>query len=100
MPGIVGLITKTRRDEAERQLVAMLGTLRHEPFYVTGMWCDESLGVYVGWVAQKDSFSDGMPASNETGSAVLIFSGEDHPEPGTAARLKERGHSVSLEGPS
>src|SRR6266566_7376649 len=100
MPGIVGLITKTRRDEAERQLVAMLGTLRHEPFYVTGMWCDESLGVYVGWVARKDSFSDGMPASNETGSAVLIFSGEDHPEPGTAARLKERGHSVSLEGPS
>jgi len=100
MPGIVGLITKLRRDDAERQLLAMLGTLRHEPFYVTGMWCDESLGLYVGWVARKDSFSDGMPVSNETGSAVLIFSGEDHPEPGTAARLKERGHSVSLEGPS
>lgn len=100
MPGIVGLITKARREEAERQLLAMLGTLRHESFYTTGIWCDESLGVYVGWTARKDSFSDGMPVSNETGSAVLIFSGEDHPEPGTAAKLKERGHSVSLEGPS
>jgi asparagine synthase (glutamine-hydrolysing) len=100
MPGIVGLITKMRRELAEQQLRTMLATLRHEPFYVTGTWCDESLGVYVGWTALKDSLSDGMPLSNETGNAVLIFLGEDHPEPGTAARLKERGHSVSLEGPS
>src|SRR5216684_70334 len=100
MPGIVGLITKMRRELAEHQLRTMLATLRHEPFYVTGTWCDESLGVYVGWAALKDSLSDGMPLSNETGNAVLIFLGEDHPEPGTAARLKERGHSVSLEGPS
>lgn len=100
MPGIVGLITKLGRAEAERQLLVMLGTLRHEPFYVTGTWCDESMGVYVGWVARKDSFSDGMPVSNEKGDAVLIFSGEEHPEPGTAARLRERGHSVRAEGPS
>src|SRR5262249_8170754 len=99
MPGIVGLITKLGREEAERQLLAMLGTLRHESFYTTGTWCDEALGVYIGWVAQKDSFSDGMPLSNETGSAVLIFSGEDHPETETAARLKERGHAVELGGP-
>ena len=38
--------------------------------------------------------------SNEAGNAVLVFSGEDHPEPGTAAKLKERGHSLSAEGPS
>ncbi len=78
----------------------MLGTLRHEPFYVTGTWCDESLGVYVGWAARQGSFSDGMPLSNEQGNAVLIFSGEDHPEPGTAAKLKERGHTLSADGPS
>jgi asparagine synthase (glutamine-hydrolysing) len=100
MPGIVGLITKAQREGAERQLLTMLGTVRHEPFYVTGTWCDESLGVYVGWAAQKDSFSDGMPLSNEVGDAVLVFSGEDHPEAGTAAKLKERGHSLSTEGPS
>src|SRR5208283_3256580 len=100
MPGIVGLITKAQREDAEQQLLAMLGTLRHEPFYVTGTWCDESLGVYVGWAARKDSFSDGMPLSNEAGNVVLIFSGEDHPEPGTSARLKERGHFLSADGPS
>src|SRR5271157_6609910 len=100
MPGIVGLITKAQREGAEQQLLTMLETLRHEPFYVMGTWCDESLGVYVGWAARKESFSDGMPLSNEARNAVLVFSGEDHPEPGTAARLKERGHSLTADGPS
>src|SRR5271157_197257 len=100
MPGIVGLITKAPREHAEQQLAKMLGTLRHQPSYVTGTWCDESMGVYVGWAARPGSFSDGMPLLNEEGSAALIFSGEDHPEPGTAARLKQQGHSLSGEGPS
>ena len=100
MPGIVGLITNAHREHAEQQLLAMLATIRHEPFYVTGTWKDESLGVYVGWAARKDSFSDGMPLSSESGDAVLVFSGEDHPEPGTAAKLKERGHTLSADGPS
>jgi asparagine synthase (glutamine-hydrolysing) len=99
MPGIVGLITKMRRELAEQQLRTMLATLRHEPFYVTGTWCDESLGVYVGWAALKDSLSDGMPLSNETGNAILVFSGEDHSEHGTPAKLKERGLAAKPDGP-
>jgi asparagine synthase (glutamine-hydrolysing) len=99
MPGLVGLITKVGREEAERQLLAMLGTLRHEPFYTTGTWCDESLGVYVGWAARAGSFSDGMPLASEHGNAVMVFSGEDHFDPGTPGRLKERGHAVEPEGP-
>jgi asparagine synthase (glutamine-hydrolysing) len=99
VPGIVGLITKLPRARAERELAAMLDTLRHESFYVTGMWSEESLGVYVGWVARKGSFSDKMPLANERGNAVLVFSGEDHPEPGTPAKLKERGHAVEPDGP-
>ena len=62
----------------------MVEALRHENFYVTGTWADESLGVYVGWVARKRSFSDGMPLSNERGDVVLVFSGEEFPEPGTS----------------
>jgi asparagine synthase (glutamine-hydrolysing) len=100
MPGIVGLITKTPGERAEQQVLRMLDTIRHEPFYVTGKWCDGSMGVYVGWAARQGSFSDGMPLSNEQGNAVLIFSGEDHPESGTTARLKERGHTLGTEGPS
>ena len=100
MPGVVGLITNLPRERALEELLTMLGTLRYEPYYITGTWEDRSLGVYVGWVARKDSFSDGMPLSSESGNAVLVFSGEDHPEPGTVAKLKERGHTLSADGPS
>ena len=92
MPGIVGLVTQKPHKEAERELTRMIGTLCHENFYVTGIWTDESLGVYVGWVARRGSFSDGMPLRNERGDVVLAFSGEEFPEPGTERRLKERGH--------
>ena len=94
MPGIVGLITRMPRAQAERQLAVMLGTLRHEPFYVSGTWINESLGVYVGWSARKCSFGDGMPLSNETGDVVLVFAGEEFSEPGTPARLTARGHTL------
>ena len=99
MPGIVGLITHMRREDAEHELLLMLETLRHENFYVTGTWVDESLGVYVGWVARKDSFSDGMPLRNERGDVVLVFTGEEFPEPGTAQLLKGRGHDLTSTGP-
>lgn len=100
MPGLVGLITKMPREEAERELLQMVKVLCHEDFYVTGMWADESLGVYVGWIARKGSFSDGMPLRNERGDVVLVFSGEEFPEPETARRLKERGHELDVAGPS
>ncbi len=59
MPGIVGLITRMPREKAEQELRAMVGTMRHEEYYVTGTWMDESLGVYVGWSARAGSFSEG-----------------------------------------
>ena len=100
MPGIVGFLTKMPREWAEPQLLRMVEALRHESFYVTGTWIDEPSGVYVGWVARKNSLSDGMPVRNERGDVVLVFSGEEFPEPGTARRLRERGHSLEVEGPS
>ena len=93
MPGIVGLISKAPRAIAESRLLRMIETQRHESFYSWGTWIDEELGVYIGWTALRDSFSDCMPLSNERGDVVLIFSGEEYPEPGTAQRLKGRGHS-------
>jgi asparagine synthase (glutamine-hydrolysing) len=100
MPGIVGIVTKAPRDEAERQLFQMVEAIRHENFYVTGTWVDESLGVYVGWVARKNSFSDGMPLRNERGNVTLVFSGEEFPDPGTPQRLRERGHDFDATGSS
>src|SRR5213594_3950141 len=92
MPGIVGLLTRMPRKRAEPELLRMVEALRHENFYVTGMWVDESLGVYAGWAVRKDSFCDRMPLWNERGDVSLVFSGEEFPEPGTARALKERGH--------
>jgi asparagine synthase (glutamine-hydrolysing) len=100
MPGIVGLITHMPREQAERELLRMVKTLCHENFYVTGTWVEESQGVYVGWIARKDSFSGEMPVRNERGEVVLVFAGEDFPEPGTERRLKDRGHELDVAGPS
>ena len=73
----------------------MVGALRHEDFYVAGTWVDESLGVYVGWVARKGSFCcDEMPLRNEREDVALVFSGEEFPDPGTPQGLKERGHDL------
>jgi asparagine synthase (glutamine-hydrolysing) len=98
VPGIVGLITRMPRRWAEPQLLSMLEAMAHEPFYSTGTWVDEGLGAYVGWTARKGSFSDGMPIRNERGD-VLVFAGEDFPDPGTRQRLSEHGHRFDIDGP-
>jgi asparagine synthase (glutamine-hydrolysing) len=65
------------RGWAESQLKRMIESLQHEHFYVAGTWVDETMGIYVGWVARKGSFSDGMPLQNQQGDVTLIFSGEE-----------------------
>ena len=100
MPGIVGLITKMPQKRAENQLSEMVDTLRHESFYTTGTWTDPSLGVYAGWVARRDSFSEGMPLFNERNDVVLVFSGEEFPAPETVSRFRRNGHEVHPEDPA
>lgn len=87
------------RRQAASELGLMVESLRHEPFYTTGTWTNESMGLYVGWAARKGSFADGMPLVNERGDRVLIFAGEEFPEPGTKDRLRSQGHEVESEGP-
>jgi asparagine synthase (glutamine-hydrolysing) len=41
-----------------------------------------------------------MPLLNEKGDVVLVFSGEEFPEPGTSRQLKQKGHDFKDEGPS
>ena len=83
------------RERAVPQLRRMVEALCHEAFYLTGMWIQGTLGLYVGWVERKNSFSDGMPMKNERGDVNLVFSGEEFPKPGTAERLKARGHELN-----
>ncbi len=100
MPGIVAIISKLPRALAEPQLLKMVETQRHESFYSSGTWIDESLGVYVGWTAIENAFADGMPIANERGDVCLVFSGEEYPEPGTAGSLRQQGHSVDAKDAS
>jgi len=84
MPGLVGLITRMPRPEAELQLKKMLSAICHEDFYTSGTWIDESLGVYIGWTALRGSFSEGMPLYNGNRDLCLIFSGEEYSDPRNA----------------
>jgi asparagine synthase (glutamine-hydrolysing) len=97
MPGIIGLISKMPRAVAEPQLRQMVETQLHEPFYTSGTWIDESLGVYVGWTAQQNSFCDGMPLTNERGDVSLVFSGEEYSQPGIGERLRQQGHTLTAQ---
>lgn len=70
----------------------MLARMQHEPFYVSGTWTDETLGVYLGWVTRGDG--ELIPQTNERGDKVLVFCGNEFPEPGTVEGLRQRGHDV------
>lgn len=100
MPGIVGLITRLPQAAAEQQVLAMVKCLHHEPFYNCGTWSDPELGIYVGWVARRGCFADGMPVRNEDGEITLFFSGEEFPEPDLKKVLRQRGHQFSNEASS
>jgi asparagine synthase (glutamine-hydrolysing) len=75
----------------------MVEAMRHEAFYETGTWINESLGVYVGWVARKDSFPGGLPIENGRGDEVLIFSGEEFSDRDAARRHEENGHAADAQ---
>jgi asparagine synthetase B (glutamine-hydrolysing) len=82
LPGLVGIITKRPKAWAEDQLCSMLKTMLHESFYISGVWSEPSLGVYVGWVARGGAFDAAMPLQNERKDVTLVFSGEEFPEDG------------------
>jgi asparagine synthase (glutamine-hydrolysing) len=98
MPGIAGIATNVLpRELAVAQLRRMLGVLRHESFYVCGSWFDERAGIYLGWTA-IDNAAGCMPFRNEQGDRILVFSGEEFPEPGTPQALRSRGHEFDQSG--
>src|SRR5262249_46271530 len=87
MPGLVGLVTAMPRERAEAELKRMVGTLRHEPFYQIGTWCNEAAGVYLGWSGRPGAVADGRPICDEQHGVVLAFAGDDFPPAGTADRV-------------
>lgn len=76
MPGIVGIISRMPRVIAAQQVQHMVDAMLHEPFYVSGSWADEELGLYLGW-ALRDAPEPPVPTSDATGHKVLFFIGEE-----------------------
>jgi asparagine synthase (glutamine-hydrolysing) len=95
MPGIAGLIGQMRREEAVRRVQEMLEVMNDEPFYSTGLYVNEQLGLYAGWVVHRNSFCDCMPARSEDGSITLLLHGEVFTSDDQLAFLRRKGHRLS-----
>src|SRR5215471_2818533 len=76
MPGIAGVIGRLRREEGVHKVEEMLLAMSHERFYLTGLYANEQLGAYVGWVVHPNSFCDCMPVKSRDGRTVLLVDGE------------------------
>jgi len=83
MPGIVGIVSERAAHECENLVQQMVGSMLHEPFYVSGTCSAPDLGVYAGWVAHDGSFAARECEANETNKeAALAFSGECYHDDG------------------
>ena len=96
MPGITGIFSKDKPEKNIHDLNLMIGAMTHDPAYSVGTHAEEKLGLYVGWVCHKGSFSDCMPLMNGKKDLLLVFSGEDFAGDAVVHRLKARGHEADL----
>ncbi len=92
MPGIAGIISKIQPKKNKEDLHHMIECMMHEPFYNSGVYVNDQIGLYVGWVCHKDSFSDCMPIFNEKRNIVMFFAGENFVEKDVMDQLKRNGH--------
>lgn len=100
MPGIVGIIGSDALQESASVLHRMVKTMLYEPFYTSGTYVNDSVGLGVGWVCHAESFADCMPIWNETKDICIIFSGEVFTETSEIERLRVRGHEFNAKNAS
>ena len=71
--------------------------MNHESFYESGSYSVDNMGVYAGWVADRDSFGAGQVFFNNRRDIALLFAGECFVDQQTIAQLKGRGHAIGRE---
>jgi len=94
MPGIVGLISRRPSQECESLVEAMLASMKHEAFYVSGTYSASEMGIYAGWMAHENSFAAQQVFFNEQRDVALVFSGECLVDRETRAQLMQKGHEL------
>jgi len=92
MPGIAGIINKKVGEENKKDLRLMIECMMHEPFYTSGTYVNDKVGLFAGWTCHRGSFSDCMPVFNEKRDIVLLFSGENFADREFIDQLKSHGH--------
>ena len=92
MPGIIGLISPRPTPECEALVSAMVGSMKHESFYLSGTYSEKQMGVYCGWITQDKSFAAGQIFLNEQKDIALLFSGECFVDSEIRDGLKQKGH--------
>jgi asparagine synthase (glutamine-hydrolysing) len=94
MPGIVGIISLRPPEECQRLVKAMVASMQHEPFYVSGACSAPEMGIHAGWVAHENSFAAGQVFVNEQHDIMLVFSGECFLQSNQGVELREKGHQI------
>jgi asparagine synthase (glutamine-hydrolysing) len=92
MPGIVGIIHKNGHAGDTSLLDLMVRCMMHEPFYKSGTYLNNQLGLSLGWVCHEGSFSDCMPVCNENRDVYLGFAGENFADQTDIDALRAKGH--------
>lgn len=92
MPGIVGIVSQRPAAGCESLVRAMLASMKHEVFYVSGMYSASEMGIYAGWVARENSFAASQVFLNEQKNIALIFAGECFADPEIRIGLERKGH--------
>jgi asparagine synthase (glutamine-hydrolysing) len=100
MPGIAGLIGTGSSEEHRTALDRMVKRMTHERFQTSDIYVNERLGLWVGWVSHKDSFSGCLPVWNARKDIGLIFSGENFQDKSEIDNLRTQCHDVELGNPS
>jgi asparagine synthase (glutamine-hydrolysing) len=92
MPGITGIISQRPSEQYDALVKSMVKCLMHEPFYVSGTYTNEKLGLWGGWACHEGAFDDCLPIWNEKKDICLLFSGEDFADQADVDALRMRGH--------
>jgi asparagine synthase (glutamine-hydrolysing) len=94
MPGIIGMISQKRPEGCRGLVKAMVATMQHEKFYVSGTCFIPEMGLYAGWAAHGNSFAVNGPSWNEQRDVALIVSGECFLDSQTGSELRRQGHDI------
>lgn len=94
MPGLCGIIGRGSETGLDASLELMLDSLKYEEFYKHDKYCDDSLGVYLGWTYFVEDKSYQLPLFNEKKDIIAFATGQLFNSVDDINWLKSRNHDL------